>query len=131
MTDSILIIGSDATSRSSLARILTEAGFAVGDVPDYHKALLRLDEFSPDIAIVDEVLPSGDGIDACYRLRKSLGIPIILLGRQSDGEMWKRAVEAGADFYLNKPFSSKVLVARIKAILRRYRQSASRSGNEW
>jgi len=84
------------------------------------KLYLKLGEFKLDIIITDEVLPSRDGIGACAQLRSNFGIPIILLGKDSTGKQWAKAVEAGADFYLKKPFGYKELVARVKAILRRY-----------
>jgi len=121
MTDSILIIESEPSLSKELTSALTGGGFVVADVPDYPEALLKLDEFNPDIAIVDEVLPGGDGKEACSQLYNAFSIPVILLGKDSSGEVWKAAVEAGADFYLKKPFSYRELVARVKAILRRYK----------
>lgn len=109
--------------REQLTSTLTETGFIVADVPDYSEALLKLDEFNPDIAIVDEVLPSGDGKDACSQLHNAFGIPVILLGKDSSGEAWMRAVEAGADCYFTKPSHHQELVARVKAILRRYKEA--------
>ena len=128
MTDSILIIEGEPNLRGNLASALTEVGFIVADVRDYPEALLKLDEFNPDIAIVDEALSSGNGKDACYKLRNAFGIPVILLGVGSGGEAWMRAVEAGADFYFRKSFSYRELVARVKAILRRYKEEAGCSG---
>ena len=120
--DGILIIEDEPILRGNLTSALTEAGFAVVDVPDYPEALLKLDEFKPDMVIADEVLPSGDGIEACSQLPSTLGIPVILLGKDSSGEAQMRAVEAGADLYIRKPFSYLELVARVKAILRRYKR---------
>jgi len=121
MTDSILIIESEPTLRRHLTSALSQAGFTVADVSDYSEACLKLVEFNPDMAIIDEVLPCGDGWDACYQLRNTFGIPVILLGQDSSDQAWMRAVEAGADLYLRKPFSYLQLVARVKAILRRYK----------
>ncbi len=137
MPDRILVIEGESFLSEKLASTLTEAGFSVARVPDYPKALLKLGEFKPNMIIMDEALPSTDGIEACSQLQRTFCGPIVLLGRDSSGKAWVRAVEAGADFYLRKPFSNLVLVARVKAILRRYRLSAlgsgsdSRSGNEW
>ena len=124
MTDSIsiLIIEGETNLRGNLASALTEVGFIVADVRDYPEALLKLDEFNPDIAIVDEALPSGDGKEVCSRLRNAFGIPVILLGKDSSGEAWKAAVEAGADFYFTNSFNRRVLAATVKAILRRYKE---------
>ncbi len=119
---SILIIEGEPNLRRELTSALTEAGFVVADVPDILKAN-EIREFNPDIAIVDEVLPSGDGKDACSQLHNVFRIPVILLGKDSSGEAWMRAVEAGADFYFTKPSNHQELVARVKAILRRYKEA--------
>lgn len=118
---SILIIEGEPNLRRGLASALTEVGFTVADVRDYPEALLKLDKFKPNIAIVDEVLPSGDGKQACSEIRHSRGIPVMLLGIGSGGEAWMRAVEAGADFYFERPIKYREAVARVKAILRRYK----------
>ena len=121
MTDSILIIEGEPNLRRELASALTEVGFTVVDVRDYPEALLKLDEFKPNMVIVDEVLPGGDGMEVCYQLHSTFGIPIVLLGEDSSDEMWERVMEAEADLYLIKPFSYRELAARVKAILRRYK----------
>ena len=103
-----------------LASVLTQDRFTVVDVADYRQALAKLHEFKPDMVIVGEVLPGEDSMEACSRLHSTFGIPTILLGKDSGGEIWTKAVEAGADLYLKKPFSYRELAARIRAILRRY-----------
>ncbi len=125
MTDStrILIIEGEPNLRRELASALTEAGYTVAGVPDYPEAVAKLDEFNPAIAIVDEVLPGGDGKDACYQLHNAFSIPVILLGKDSSGEALVRALEAGADVYFTKPPHNPELVARVKAIRRRYKES--------
>ena len=122
MTNRILIIAGEPISRRQMTSALTVAGFAVVDVPDYPEALLRLNEFKPDMVIMNAVLPSRDGMEACYQLNSTFGIPVVLLGEDSSDEMWKRVMEANADLYLVKPFSYPLLVARVKAILRRYKR---------
>jgi len=62
-----------------------------------------------------------DSFAVCQRLHREHGIPIVLLGQGPKGEMWKKAVAAGAEYYFMKPFSYKVLAAVVKAILRRYK----------
>ena len=90
---------------------------------NYPEALVVLSMLKPDIVIVDEILPSRDGKDVCYELTKNFGIPAILLGVGSDDESWLRAFEAGADSYLKKPVYYREAVARVKAILRRYKET--------
>ena len=121
MADNILIIEGDPALRKELTSALAEAGFAVVDVPDYLEALLKLDEFKPNMIIIDKESAGIEGWTACSELRQAHDVAIILMGKDSSGEAWMRAVEAGADFYLKKPFSYRELVARVKAILRRHK----------
>jgi len=123
MSDSILIIEGEPSLSKELASAFTEAGFAVDNVPDYPEALLKIDEFKPDMVIVDESLPGRDGIEVCSQLRSTFGVPVVLLGEDSSNEMWERVMEAEVDLYLVKPFSYQELVARVKAILRRYKMA--------
>jgi len=121
MTDSILIIEGEPNLRRELTSTLTEAGFVVTDVPGYSEALLKLDAFKPNMVIMDKESAGIEGWTACSELRQAHDVAIILMGKDSSGEAWMRAVEAGADFYLKKPFSYRELVARVKAILRRHK----------
>ena len=125
MPDRIFIIEGESSLSKELASALTEASFSVARVPDYPEALLKLDEFKPDMVIVDESLPGRDGIEVCSQLRSTSGVPVVLLGEDSSDEMWEKVMEAEADLYQTKPFSYPVLVARIKAILRRYKKAAA------
>jgi len=121
MTGSILIIAGEPISRRQITSALTEAGFGVVDVPNYPEAILKLDEFKPDMVIMDAVLPGRDGVEVCYQLRSTFDIPVVLLGEDSSDEAWGRMMKSDADLYLVKPFSCLELVARVKAILRRYK----------
>ncbi len=123
MTDSILIIEGEPTLRRELTSALSQASFVVADVPDYFEALLKLDEFKPNMVIMDKESVGIEGWTACSQLRQAHDVAIILMGKDSGGEAWTRAVEVGADFYLKKPFSYRELPARVKAILRRYRRT--------
>ena len=125
MPDRILIIEDEPTLRRELTSALSQASFTVADVSDYPEALTKLDEFKPDMVIMDVVSPGGDGMDACYQIYNTFGIPVILLGEDSSDEMWGRVMEAEADLYLVKPFGYPELVARIKAILRRYKKATA------
>jgi len=121
MADNVLIIESEPALRSKLTSTLAEDAFEVVSVPDYFDALAELRKFQPDLAIVGADLPLLDGWKACYHLRHTFGIPVILMGSNNDTEAWVTALRAGADFYMRMPFSYRELIARIKAILRRYR----------
>lgn len=121
MADNILIIEGDPTLRKELTSVLAEAGFAVVDVPDYLDALLKLDAFKPSLTILGEELPLVDGWEACSQLHRAFNIPVIVIGEDSSDEVWERVMEVEADLYLVKPLRYRELVARVKAILRRYK----------
>ena len=114
----LVIEESDPSLNEVLVSTLAKEGFKVATSSDHLEALLRLDELKPDLIILGEGLPV-DSFEACSQLRQAVAIPILMLGKLSRAEGWVRAVEAGADLYLVKPFSCPELVARVKAILRR------------
>jgi len=103
---------------------LSEAGFSTVRIPGYPGALLELEVFKPDMVILDEAV-SGS-LELCYQYATA-SIPVILVGADTSQEIWNKAlIEAGAEFYLRRPICHKVLVARIKAILRRYEHRGNR-----
>ena len=120
--DTVLVIEGKQSLKTELTSALAEADFKVADASDYFEALWRLDEFNPDLVVMDVDLPLLDGWEACYWLHKTFGIPIIMMGREPSDEAWVRATQTGADFYLKAPFSHSELTARVKAILRRYKK---------
>ncbi len=108
--------------KTELTSALAEADFKVADASDYFEALWRLDEFNPDLVVINVDLPLLSGWEACYWLHKTFGIPVIMMGKEPSDRAWVRAIQTGADFYLKAPFSYSELTARIKAILRRYKK---------
>ncbi len=120
----IIIIEPNPILGQKLLAILSEAGFSVALLTFSFDSLLKIDEINPDMIIVDEFVnessPDKDGIEVCSRLRNIFSAPVVLLGKDSTGKQWARAVEAGADLYLRVPFSDRVLVARVNAVLRGY-----------
>ncbi len=112
--------------RKGLVSAFTEAGFTAVGVADYPAVLLRIDEFGPDIVVMDAALPGKDGFEACLELRSTFDIPVVLLGESPTDSVWERIMEVGADCYGVKPCGHLVLVARVKAILRRYTRSTRR-----
>ena len=100
MPDRILIIEGELSLSKELTSALTEASFSVAHVPNYPEALLKLDEFKPDMVIVDEVLPGGDGVEACSQLNSILGIPVILLGEDFSNAIWEKRWKQGLTFIL-------------------------------
>ena len=117
MKKRLLIIGEVVLEKDILA--LESAGFEVGITPNYSQGLEWLDKSSPDLVIIDEVLPVVSGWEACSRLRQISDVPIILLGDDRSGRVIAKAINQGADAYMLKPFSTDELIAKIKALLRR------------
>jgi DNA-binding response OmpR family regulator len=131
VTYSILIIGDDPSLRSELVSTLHQAGFAVASVPDYPETLFKQNGVKPDLVIMDEALPNLDAMEACYELENTFGIPVILLGEDSTDEAWRRVMEADASLYLLKPVRHQELIARVKAILRRFHQVPGGRDSRW
>lgn len=119
--EKIIIIEPAPLLNQKLIATLSEAGFSVIPLSFSFDTLLKLDDIDPHMFIVDETLPGTDGIEVCSRIRNIFDAPIILLGKDSTGKQWARAVEAGADSYLPVPFSDRLLIARVNALLRRYK----------
>jgi DNA-binding response OmpR family regulator len=117
----ILVVDDDATVSEVVARYLERDGFAVETVADGRVALDRALAEPPDLVVLDLMLPGMDGLEVCRRLRALAPVPIIILtarGQESDRIV---GLELGADDYVAKPFSTKELVARVRAVLRRAR----------
>ena len=103
----------------ALKVILREAGYEVLTAASMEEALDALALSTVDAAIVDVVLPDGDGIELCRRLREWSDMPVIVLSALGEEEYKIRALRAGADDYVTKPFSPPELLARLEAVLRR------------
>lgn len=115
----VLVIEDDQTVSDVLVRYLEREGFAVEAVSDGREGLRRALESSPDLVVLDIMLPGIDGLEVCRRLRSESPIPIIMLtalGEESDRVL---GLELGADDYVAKPFSPRELTARVKSVLRR------------
>jgi DNA-binding response OmpR family regulator len=115
-----LVIINDEGSASSIASALSQGGFEVISASNCAEGLLRVDEFCPHLVLLAEMLP-GSG-ETCSRIRGALNIPVVMLGSDSSEQAWLLAVALGADAYLSKSIGACELVARIKAILRRYQK---------
>jgi two-component system KDP operon response regulator KdpE len=103
----------------ALRVILRDAGFEAVPAETAEEALDLVAVRPPDAAIIDLVLPDMDGVELCARLREWTEIPIILLSAVGDEDAKVRALAAGADDYITKPFGPRELVARLEANLRR------------
>ncbi|MFD2233049.1 response regulator [Phaeospirillum tilakii] len=121
----ILIVDDDPEICALLTQFLTAQGFEVTAVGDGQALRHRLDAGAVDLVILDLMLPGEDGLSLCRHLRTITGTPIIMLtamGSETDRVV---GLEMGADDYLAKPFSTRELLARIRAVLRRTGQSNS------
>ncbi len=103
----------------ALRVVLRDAGYDVDPTTTAEEALDAAALRSPDAAIIDLVLPEADGIAVCRGLREWTDIPIIVLSAVGEEDQKVRALEAGADDYITKPFGPRELVARLEAALRR------------
>ena len=115
----VLVCDDEAQIIRALRVVLREAGFQVLAASDGEEALDRAAVQPPDAAIIDLVLPDIDGVEVCRRLREWTTMPIIVLSAVGDEAEKVRALEAGADDYVTKPFGPRELVARLQASLRR------------
>ena len=103
----------------ALKIVMREAGFEALPAETVAEALQVATLQRPDAAILDLVLPDGDGVEICTALRKWSDMPILVLSAMGDEDHKVRALDAGADDYVTKPFSPRELVARLQAVLRR------------
>src|SRR5512136_290970 len=118
----ILLVDDESAITENLAPILERAGLHVTIAAEGEEALQKAAEISPDLVILDILMPKMDGRDVLRQLRRDGNwTPVILLTQVGDSVERAMALEEGADDYLNKPFDPHELVARIRAVLRRAR----------
>lgn len=116
----ILIVDDDENIAELLSLYLTKECFDTHMVYDGEEALRAFDSYQPNLILLDLMLPGIDGYQVCREIRSRSNVPIIMLSAK--GEVFDKVLglELGADDYIIKPFDSKELVARVKAVLRRY-----------
>ena len=120
----ILIVDDDENIAELISLYLTKECFETKIVYDGESALLQLDTFRPNLILLDLMLPGIDGYQVCREIRKSNNVPIIMLSAKGETFDKVLGLELGADDYIIKPFETKELVARVKAVLRRYQMPA-------
>ena len=123
----ILIVDDDNNIAELISLYLTKECFECRTVNDGEEALKVLDSFRPDLILLDLMLPGMDGYQVCREVRHRSNLPIIMLSAK--GEIFDKVLglELGADDYMIKPFDSKELVARVKAVLRRFQPAVSQT----
>ena len=113
------MVDDEKTLVKALTFNLEKEGFRVEQAYDGEEALNKVFALKPDIVVLDLMLPKVDGFEVCRQIRKKTDVPIIMLTARGEDIDKVLGLELGADDYLTKPFNSRELVARIKAILRR------------
>jgi DNA-binding response OmpR family regulator len=117
----ILLVEDDEHIRASLRLVFEDEGHTVVEAASGEAALRALDRRSPDIVLIDVMLPGIDGFELCRQIRKSSNLPILMLTALTDSHDVVAGLEAGADDYVTKPAIPKELSARVRALLRRAR----------
>ncbi|MEU6097583.1 two-component system response regulator CseB [Streptomyces sp. NPDC047079] len=116
----VLFVEDDDVIREATQLALERVGFAVTAMPDGLSGLEAFHDRRPDIALLDVMLPGLDGVSLCRRIRDESTVPVIMVSARADSIDVVLGLEAGADDYVTKPFDGAVLVARIRAVLRRF-----------
>ena len=119
MSQHILLVDDDALMRRSLAFNLKQAGYRISTAADAENALILARQDPPDLILLDIGLPGMDGLDAMRPLRQQADTPVIFVTARRRELDQALGLELGADDYVTKPFDLNVLLARIKAVLRR------------
>ena len=115
----ILIVDDHPEIRNSVARYLTRNGMGVATAENAADMDVEIEARTPDLIVLDVMMPGEDGLSACARLRETSTVPVLLLtALDGDADLLK-GFETGADDYISKPFNPPELLARIRAILRR------------
>jgi two-component system KDP operon response regulator KdpE len=115
----VLVCDDEPQILRALRVILRDAGFEALPAGTMEEALDIAAVRAPDAAIIDMMLPDGDGVELCRKLREWTAIPVIVLSAVGDEDAKVRALAAGADDYVTKPFGPRELIARLEANLRR------------
>jgi len=115
----IVLVEDDPTLRMLTARLLQENGYAVRTAATAPEMWIALEGVAVDMIVLDLMLPGTNGIDLCRQIRRTSDIPIIFISARGSDEDRVLGLELGADDYLAKPFNTRELIARIRAVLRR------------
>lgn len=123
----LLIVDDDPHMRELVGLFIRPEGFEIVEACDGVEALTALESFKADIVILDIMMPNMDGWELCQEIRKHYDIPLLMLTAKGDTTQKVKGFELGTDDYLVKPFEPAELVARVKALLKRYRIATSQT----
>jgi DNA-binding response OmpR family regulator len=115
----ILVVEDEASIASFVSLYLKNAGYAVRTAATGAEAMRHVGAETPDLIVLDLMLPDADGIEICRRVRQRWDVPILMLTARDEDVDKIIGLEVGADDYMTKPFNPRELVARVKSILRR------------
>ncbi len=121
----VLIVDDDSNIAELISLYFTKECYETMIVNDGESVMPAMESFAPNLILLDIMLPGMDGYQVCRELRAKYSVPVIMLSAK--GEVFDKVLglELGADDYIEKPFDSKELVARAKAVLRRYKPAAN------
>lgn len=120
--EKILIVDDEIKIVEMIQEYLQKEGFAPLGITDSEGTLEKIDSFSPDLVILDVLMPGKNGLDILKEIRKTRDLPVILLTAKSEEVDKVLGLEIGADDYITKPFSLRELAARIRVVLRRLKR---------
>jgi len=126
----IMVVDDDEHIAELISLYLLREGYETCEVYNGTEAVKKFEEFKPNLIMLDIMLPGIDGYQVCREIRKISNVPIIMLTAKGDTFDKVLGLELGADDYMVKPFEPKELVARIKAVLRRYDVKDEEIGNK-
>lgn len=125
MAKETILVVDDEKNIVELAKLyLEKEGYRVEDAYDGTEALAKIKSLQPALVVLDLMLPEIDGWEVCRRVRRESDVPIIMLTARDDDVDKIVGLELGADDYLTKPFNPRELVARVRAVLRRYEKAS-------
>ncbi len=123
----ILVVDDDPHIRELASLFLRNDGFEIVEAADGLEALSKLDSVKVDLAVIDVMMPKMDGWELCQELRATFDIPILMLTARGETSQKLKGFQLGTDDYLVKPFEPLEMVARVKALLKRYHIESSQT----
>lgn len=121
----VLVVDDEVTICESVAARLRAEGFQVDTAADGPSAVAVCAQTSPDLVVLDVMLPGFDGLEVCRRVQSARPVPVLMLTARADETDMLIGLGVGADDYLSKPFSMRILVARVHALLRRAERASA------